>query len=44
MIDSEVNQLLKTTSETSHKVKSLISRLTGLDKKLRGRTKIIWLW
>ena len=39
MIDSEVNQLLKTTSETSHKVKSLISRLTGLDKKLRGENK-----
>ena len=39
MIDSEVNQLLKTASETSHKVKSLISRLTDLDKKLRGENK-----
>lgn len=39
MIDSEVNQLLKTTSETSHKVKSLISRLTDLDRKLRGENK-----
>ncbi|RCK67535.1 hypothetical protein Cantr_02566 [Candida viswanathii] len=34
--ESEVNQLLKNTIETSSRVKTLIERLTKLDKKIRG--------
>ncbi|RCK55317.1 hypothetical protein Cantr_04516 [Candida viswanathii] len=34
--ESEVNQLLKNTIEASSRVKTLIERLTKLDKKIRG--------